>query len=709
MKNTLPIVKVNIDKKNNTPIAEVKQFDDVVISLEFFKDNVPFNLTGQTTTLYALRPNRTIVEQSDGITINSNTMVINLRPSCIALSGITDLDISLTDSNGTMTTASVSLFVTKSNSSIENFNVESEITGLNELKNQFREDCASALSKFDTDSNKEIEEFNTDGIKAIKNIKDTYEKLETVMLDKNQGANLQKQIYTKANESDLEIERKRIDSLTKLGEGSTTGDAELIDGRIGADGVVYDNIGDNIRNIAKGNGIKDNSIAPIKTDFIGYVDLMNRENIVIGAINSSGTINSSITGNNTSDFIPVDENTDIYLPGKIKYLAYYNINKKSLVNSLGRLSNLNNYKGRIPVSTDKVKYIRITWANNDTSEYYREPSDIKIYKTDSIKFTKPLEDKSIPLSSIDYTFKDDYDNNIYFSWNSVVKTLCIYMKSSETNTYLGYRLRKMSASYDSSNSSSNYDIWRLRGIGLYTRNSDNTFNDILPDGLVHEASEWECAIKETGLSDFTGGSTHGDEFIDSIVFMLDGKIYNSYNDFIDKTCKEFRVIRKSKLYRANENSETYIADHYVDYLFKNNEVTIDNRIDWKVDTNCGISYLCMLGAKRFNGTTQITNRGLKQGDGAILDVSKEGHSNNSTTKRCTKAYLWNDGSNGGANVSMSVEILENNFFPNFNFKFDNRAEYNKFYFDQCGQNFDVKQGDIWFNKALYKIDYYGMY
>ena len=57
----------------------------------------------------------------------------------------------------------------------------------------------------------------------------------------------------------------------------------------------------------------------------------------------------------------------------------------------------------------------------------------------------------------------------------------------------------------------------------------------------------------------------------------------------------------------------------------------------------------------------------------------------------------------------SISLLDNNFFPNFNFKFDNRADYNKFYFDQCGFNFDVKTGDIWFNKAKYKIDYLGKY
>ena len=50
-----------------------------------------------------------------------------------------------------------------------------------------------------------------------------------------------------ATKNELDIERTRINNLAKLGEGSTTGDAELIDGRIGADGTTYDNIGSSIR------------------------------------------------------------------------------------------------------------------------------------------------------------------------------------------------------------------------------------------------------------------------------------------------------------------------------------------------------------------------------------------------------------------------------------------------------------------------------
>lgn len=50
-----------------------------------------------------------------------------------------------------------------------------------------------------------------------------------------------------ATKQELNVERARIDSFTTLKAGSTTGDAELIDGRIGVDGVTYKNIGGAIR------------------------------------------------------------------------------------------------------------------------------------------------------------------------------------------------------------------------------------------------------------------------------------------------------------------------------------------------------------------------------------------------------------------------------------------------------------------------------
>ena len=55
------------------------------------------------------------------------------------------------------------------------------------------------------------------------------------------------QFKEKANKIDLDLQKARIDNLATLSEGSTTGDAELIDGRIAINSEKYNNIGDAIR------------------------------------------------------------------------------------------------------------------------------------------------------------------------------------------------------------------------------------------------------------------------------------------------------------------------------------------------------------------------------------------------------------------------------------------------------------------------------
>ena len=56
--------------------------------------------------------------------------------------------------------------------------------------------------------------------------------------------NLRKQIASDATD---QFARAQIQNLAKLPEGSTTGDAELQDIRVGADGTVYDSAGEAVR------------------------------------------------------------------------------------------------------------------------------------------------------------------------------------------------------------------------------------------------------------------------------------------------------------------------------------------------------------------------------------------------------------------------------------------------------------------------------
>ena len=62
----------------------------------------------------------------------------------------------------------------------------------------------------------------------------------------------------------IAVERERIDNFTSLPEGSTTGDAELMDGRIDYTGNSWNNIGSHIRGVSN---IFDEKINNLESNF----------------------------------------------------------------------------------------------------------------------------------------------------------------------------------------------------------------------------------------------------------------------------------------------------------------------------------------------------------------------------------------------------------------------------------------------------------
>lgn len=111
----------------------------------------------------------------------------------------------------------------------------------------------------------------------------------------NTNTNLQTQINNhttsiKANTSAINTQKTRIDNLAHLSEGSTTGDAELIDARIGFDNTTYTSVGDAIRDQV--SGIYDNFAANILIDISGDQVLQNPPIDIVE--NNDGTTTVSI-------------------------------------------------------------------------------------------------------------------------------------------------------------------------------------------------------------------------------------------------------------------------------------------------------------------------------------------------------------------------------------------------------------------------------
>ena len=169
----------------------------------------------------------------------------------------------------------------------------------------------------------------------------------------------------------------RIDNLSTLSEGSTTGDAELIDMRVGADGNTYPNAGTAVRT----------QVSELKSDLVDII-MVNRSNQLFNSDNASYHYNYGVNGDRydrddmTGDFVEIEPNTIYTLSGTFTYSACLDKDK----NWIETYANTTNpYTFTTP---NNAKYLYVASANN-------------VYK----KIVLNKGNKALP--------KDDYFEHIY--------------------------------------------------------------------------------------------------------------------------------------------------------------------------------------------------------------------------------------------------------------------------------------------------------
>ncbi|WP_337814433.1 hypothetical protein [Intestinibacter sp.] len=164
--------------------------------------------------------------------------------------------------------------------------------------------------------------------------------------------------------NDLQVQKTRIDNLATLNEGSTTGDAELIDARVGADGVTYENIGSSIRNqigslaeVVKSKNVFDKS----KIINGKYYNVYENN----GRIWNSDLLDSSILF--VTGLIPVSENDVIRSNKNWISMVYYMKDGTNKANdNLTNFGNLNKNEVTIMSTSGKeIKYVACTFHVSD--------------------------------------------------------------------------------------------------------------------------------------------------------------------------------------------------------------------------------------------------------------------------------------------------------------------------------------------------------
>ena len=170
--------------------------------------------------------------------------------------------------------------------------------------------------------------------------------------EKKDVEKLSSQLDTMATKEELDVERKRIDNLSSLGEGSTTGDAELIDARVSQSGIVFSNVGGNIRNI-------DNIL---NTTVLNYETLANYNYDYISANKDSNGMIYVNYNINAGDVFEIE--TECRVEHSVTFTKSIPINKS--LNNIELIITTGNIKAKRFVASDSFTSLMF-WSSDVTN------------------------------------------------------------------------------------------------------------------------------------------------------------------------------------------------------------------------------------------------------------------------------------------------------------------------------------------------------
>jgi len=397
----------------------------------------------------------------------------------------------------------------------------------------------------------------------------------------------------------IAVVESRVSEITNLPEGSTSGDAELADIRIDAWGDTWQTAGDAVRSQI---GILSDSDAENKiwpttggsTTLNGLTWIWNGD----GSLTIQGTATATTTiylnGTGTAAVPNLAEGSYIVQRwivkgrGNVRFSRYANGSGVNLIQTLDSYASATFTQGPL----DGGVYLQV--GNQQTVN-----GTFRFMVSQDLGMDPPAYSPAVRHSALDAVARTqaaDLEQRLDSGVRWRYVTISPKVQEADEGIEILVNNKWLLLLVHSVLATSRMDVWRI----AYCWQSDANFTRI---NQLTISGEWECALKLSTWSDFSGGYLHGHEFLSTGVALnvnpclfSDGVPISATdlpNYTAPQSCKELSFYEHTSMNAPTDTTQTRMWHTRV-YKFTDNGLELDQSVQWNATGTTAACYMAML-------------------------------------------------------------------------------------------------------------------